>query len=134
MPVPVHEVGHLRQSHRLALEGLRLLRVRLVGVGEDLVELGADELALLEERARHRVDRVLLLAHEPLRLLEEHLEESVREHEDLRRDAHRRWREREQRRAHPEVADIRHRSVGGVPQVGGGIRRLRVQDELLDGA
>src|SRR5919201_6073989 len=91
----------LGQLDRLSLEWLRVLGIGLVRVNEDLLELGPDELALGEERAGDGVDRVLLLAHEPLRVLVERVEEVIREPQHLRRRAtHGTWGDREQRRSH----------------------------------
>src|SRR6266516_4900807 len=94
---------------------------------EDLVELGTDELATLEELSRDRVNGVFLLVDQPLRLLVETLEELVGEGEHLWRRAHRIRREREKRGAHAPRADVGDRAGRGIPEIGRRVRRLRLQ-------
>ena len=108
--------------------------MRLLRVLEDLVELGADELLPLDEGARDRVDRVLLLLDETLGLFIELAEHVVDEDENRRRvPGHRSWRDH-QRRAHPEAGDVGQGSVRGLHEIGARACELRTEDELLDGA
>src|SRR5207249_4295306 len=73
----LHDLVHRRQNERLADERRGLLGMCLVGITEDLVELRADELLPLDQRVRDRVNRVLLLLDETLRLFVELLEHLV---------------------------------------------------------
>src|SRR5438874_2957356 len=60
-----------REYERPALEGLRAIRVRQLGVAEDVVELASDELLALEQRVGDRVHHEILLAAETLGFLEQ---------------------------------------------------------------
>ena len=134
MTVPLHELLDLGQLQRLANEGRGLVGIRLLGVGEDLIELGADQLVPLDQRRRDRVHGELLLADETLRLLEEPLEHLVGEDEDrLRERSHRVPGRHHQGRAHAQPRDVSKRAVGGVLQVRARARELGVEDQLLHG-
>src|SRR5438132_12593750 len=126
---------HLREHDGTALEGLRGLGVREVGGLEELVELRADELALLHERAGDRVDGVLLLTDEPLRLLEELVEQPVRDAQDRAGRGHRTHRRYgHERRAHAELTYVLHGEERGGLEVRAGTGHPRVKDDLFDRA
>ena len=64
----------------LALERLAQVRVRGFDLGEDRLELVADQLVPLDQRLGQVVERRLLLAEQPLGLLVQLIEQLVRAH------------------------------------------------------
>ena len=128
----LHELFDGWENDRLAHERRSLLRIRLVGVLEDLVEFRADQLLVLHECGRDCVDRVLLLTDEALRLLEELLKQVVDQQKNGVRIASGRSRRCDhERRAHPQPSHVDQGLVGGGLKIAACSGELRAEHELL---
>ena len=92
---------------RLALERLEQLRVGRLDLGEDLLELVADQLVALDQRLREVVDGRLLLVQEAVGLLVQLVEQLVRGDDDRPdRRLVRLHRDDDLGRAHRQAADV----------------------------
>ena len=99
----------------LPLERPRPVLVGGLGLGKDLLQLGPNQLAALDQRRRDGVDSELLLLDEPLGFLHQRVEERVRHASDRHGVAQRpAGGDDEERRAHAERGAVAQRDVRGV--------------------